>query len=361
MYSEHVDDSVSEVSETDRIMFAVLSNPERIDMSAPPIPPRKDDEDGLPRIVEIENEDEDARHSDVEKHDEGEASYHGRHHREEERSRGEGHQEDDLRENYERHRRHHEDDDLRTEVPAEVPVRMPCVEEGAPVEHPVDDDDRRHSHHRSQEEDDDDHRGFSRHDEPDPQDEGLTKQSILLDLRRMEMQGVKLSREFTMDDRIEDLMLEARRHTLAMDEMSNVNMMRDGLRLAVTAIEMINNRIGLLDLDGWSTEVCRDLGKHDGNLCKIYRKYWKRSQSSNPEMDICMSMLGSMGMHHMKRSMTRNLMSGAGRRGGGGGGGGSAASGLPFGFGRRAASQQRPPPPPTAPPAASDDEEDLPP
>ena len=144
------------------------------------------------------------------------------------------------------------------------------------------------------------------------------------------MQGVKLSKEWSMQDSTQDMMLEMRRLTLAMDEASNVNMMRDGLRLAVTGIEMLNNRIGLLDLEGWSNEVCRDLNKHDANLGRIYRKYWKRNHSTSPEMDICMSLIGSMGMFHMKRKMSKQVL---GARGGGRGGGGSGGGGGGFGGG----------------------------
>ena len=45
---------------------------------------------------------------------------------------------------------------------------------------------------------------------------------------------------WTMEDRLEDMTLEMRRLVLAMDERSNVNMMRDGLRMLVTGIEMVS-------------------------------------------------------------------------------------------------------------------------
>jgi hypothetical protein len=135
----------------------------------------------------------------------------------------------------------------------------------------------------------------------------LEKQSLLIDLQRLRMQGIKLSKDWTLNDRVEDMTFEVRRHTLHMDEMSNVSIMKDGLRIMCTGIEMLNNRIGLLDLDGWSSEACRDLDKHDANLCKIYRKYWRRSQSSSPELDIATSMLASMGMFHFKKKMNKNI------------------------------------------------------
>ena len=112
-----------------------------------------------------------------------------------------------------------------------------------------------------------------------------------------------------MHDSMEDMMLEMRRHSLAMDESANVTMMRDGLKLAVTGVEMINNRFGLLDLEGWSSTVCKDLSKHDANLARIYRKWWRRPSSTSPELDICLALVGSMGMHHMKRTMSKQLLS----------------------------------------------------
>ena len=140
------------------------------------------------------------------------------------------------------------------------------------------------------------------------ENEMLEKQSLLLDLQRLKMQGIKLSKEWTIDDRVEDLTLEIRRHTLHLDELSNVQTMRDGLRLVCTGFEMVNNKFGLLDLEGWSSEVCNDLNKHDQNLSRIYRKYWRRGQSSNPELDIAASLFASMGMYHFKRKMSKKIL-----------------------------------------------------
>jgi len=194
---------------------------------------------------------------------------------------------------------------------------------------------------------------------PVPVDDELAKQQVLMDLNQLQLQGARLSRQWVMTDRLDDMTLEMRRLTLAMDETANVSMLRDSMRLAITGIEMVNNRIGLLDLEGWSGEVCHDLNKHDANLSRIYRKYWKRSQSTSPETDIALSIIGSMGMYHMKRKMSQQLMGG----GGGGAnigsafsafgnafqGGGSASTG-----GGRSAPRARQPP---LHPDSSDEEE----
>ena len=119
------------------------------------------------------------------------------------------------------------------------------------------------------------------------------------------LHGVVLSKEWTINDRIEDLTFEVQKHTLHQDEKANVNLMKDGLRLLCTGIELLNNRVGLLELDGWSSEACKDLDKHEANLCKLYRKYWRR-QSSTPEVDIVTSMLASIGMYHFNKKMNKS-------------------------------------------------------
>lgn len=126
---------------------------------------------------------------------------------------------------------------------------------------------------------------------------------------------MRMTKEWSMDDRLEDMMLEVRRHSMAEDEKKNVGIMRDGLRLAVSGIELVNNRFGVLDLDGWSSEVNRELSKHDVNLARIYRKYWRRSASRSPEAEIAVALLSSMGLHHMKRVMAKKVMTNIGRGG----------------------------------------------
>jgi hypothetical protein len=148
----------------------------------------------------------------------------------------------------------------------------------------------------------------------DIESETLEKQSLLLDLQRLKLQGIKLSKDWNINDKLEDMTLEIRRHTLHMDEMANVQTMRDGLRFVCTGIEMLNNRIGLLDLEGWSSEVCKDLGKHDANLSRIYRKYWRRTGTSSPELDITASLVASMGMYHFKQKMSKKIYDNRGPR-----------------------------------------------
>ena len=130
----------------------------------------------------------------------------------------------------------------------------------------------------------------------------------------MKQRGVRLTKEWSMSDSLQDMMLEIRRHSMAEEERKNVAMMKDGLKLIISGVELVNNRLGLLDLDGWSSEVTKDLGKHDVNLARIYRKYWKRGASRNPESEIVIAICSSMGLHHMKRVMAKQFMTNMGKR-----------------------------------------------
>jgi len=133
----------------------------------------------------------------------------------------------------------------------------------------------------------------------------LEKQSVLLDMERLKMQGISLSKEYTVEDNLADMQFEMRRHTLHLEEMNNVNFMRDSMRLLCTGIEMANNRYHLLELNGWANDVCKDMNKYDPALGRIYKKYWRRSPlSQSPEMEIAMGVLGSMGMHHFKKKLS---------------------------------------------------------
>ena len=156
----------------------------------------------------------------------------------------------------------------------------------------------------------------SRGDDPKRRED--ERRDVLCDLERLKLQGVTLSRQWCMDDDVDDMTMELRRHSLALDEKQNVAHMRDGLRMAITGIEFANNKFGLLDLEGWSNEATKELNKHDANLARIYRKYWRRGTSRRPEVEISMSLLSSMGLHHMKRVMAKQVMSGMTYRGSGG-------------------------------------------
>ena len=135
----------------------------------------------------------------------------------------------------------------------------------------------------------------------------LNKQSLLHDIERMKLQGVQFSREWTMDDNYDDMNFEMKRVLMNLDEASQVAMMRNTLQLACTGVEMLSRRFGLLNLEGWSTEMSEELAKQDRTLGRLYRKYWRRSAQSQPEWDLAMAVVGSAGMFHFRKSFSKRM------------------------------------------------------
>lgn len=171
------------------------------------------------------------------------------------------------------------------------------------------------------------------------------KQNVLMDISRLKLQGVQFSKEYSLDDSLDDMQYEIRRHMLHLEETNNIKMMRDGMQMICTGIEMLNGRMQLLELNGWASDVCSDMSKYDPALSKLYRKYWRKSQASSPEMEIATGVLMSMGMYHFKRKLSSRMFPGPQRP--------SATSAPPPSH----APRRRPPSP-----AASDtSSEDLPP
>lgn len=175
-------------------------------------------------------------------------------------------------------------------------------------------------------------------------EEELEKQTVLLDLERLKMQGVRLSREFTIEDRLSDLRFEAKRHMMHIDEMHNVSTLKDAIRLGCTGIEMINRRFRIMNLDGWSQEFGRDLGKYDATLSRLYRKYWRRGVSQAPEMDLLVGLVTSMIMFHFRKKINSQIFP-------------TAQASLPRHQGSRPSSSPSPPPRRVSP-LVEDDSED---
>lgn len=147
------------------------------------------------------------------------------------------------------------------------------------------------------------------------EDEILEKQSVLLELERLENHnGVRLTKRYTLDDNLADMQFEIRRHLSNIDEANMVKFMGDGLKLMCNGAEMANSRLGpFLELDGWAGSVTRDMGRYDSAFSKLYRKYWKRS-SISPEMELAFALIGSMAMHHFQ-SKAQSVVFGGGMTG----------------------------------------------
>jgi len=124
--------------------------------------------------------------------------------------------------------------------------------------------------------------------------ERRAKSAYIAQLSKMRLQGIPISRDYTMSDDLEEMRLEFERHQSCVAMIEKVETMRRwiGIVLAVAEFLLLLLRI---DVSGWSGEVVKELQsrRYDAVLEKLYRKYWKRSAPS-PEFSLAMMVLGML-------------------------------------------------------------------
>jgi len=127
------------------------------------------------------------------------------------------------------------------------------------------------------------------------------KIEALIELEIMRSQGISLTREYSVNDRLCDIQFEIRKQLLMEDERASIASMRSAVVVASKLVEVFNEKLGSpLQLSGWSREVRRNAACYDAPLSRIHRKYQRRSNTA-PEIALVMGLMTSVGMYHMKK------------------------------------------------------------
>ena len=106
-----------------------------------------------------------------------------------------------------------------------------------------------------------------------------------------------------MDDSLQSMQFEVRKHLMTGNETRTMNMMSDGMKLMFTGLEMANAKLGpVMDLDGWAAEITHDMSRFDPALRRLYRKYWRRTQLS-AEYELLFAIMSSMVMFHFSKKI----------------------------------------------------------
>ena len=139
-----------------------------------------------------------------------------------------------------------------------------------------------------------------RHKCEDKDSERREKQGFLIELSNLEKRGVLLTRKFTMSDSLVDIQFEFDRQTSNLSTLNTVSFMRDSLKLAITGIELANNRLGpVLSIEGWANSVTEDMSRYDHCLERLYKRYWRKTTMS-PIVELGFLILGSAMTYHFK-------------------------------------------------------------
>jgi hypothetical protein len=122
----------------------------------------------------------------------------------------------------------------------------------------------------------------------------------LIDLQKLKMQGIVLTKEYNMSDDLVDIRFEHDSHQNNMDLVKHVGFMKDGLVVLCVLIEVINQKVGpILELKGWSSHMGKNMHKFDRVMERFYHMFWKKGQSS-PYMEFAWIFIGSMIMWHVQ-------------------------------------------------------------
>jgi hypothetical protein len=137
------------------------------------------------------------------------------------------------------------------------------------------------------------------------------KFKYLRKLEGLEKKGVELSKKYTMESSLQEMMGE---YETIMDEKSKQNSVKfqgNMLMAVINGIEFLNGKFDPFDikLDGWSDQVNENLGDYDDIFSELHEKY-KSKASMAPELKLLFQLGGSAMMVHMTNTMFKSAMPG---------------------------------------------------
>ena len=180
----------------------------------------------------------------------------------------------------------------------------PPVVNTAPSSSPRESHSRSRSHRRHRSHRHGHSRSRSRGEDESTQQE---KRRYLLELEKLKLQGIKLTREYSMNDSLADIRFEHDSHRSNYDVVDSVNFMKDILGASFVVIETLNQKVGpILQLRGWSAYMKQNMSRFDRVLERAYHRFWRHGQPS-PVMEFGWLIFGSMLMYHIQNKYLAGL------------------------------------------------------
>ena len=151
-----------------------------------------------------------------------------------------------------------------------------------------------------------------------PMEPRLSKEELLREkfkylrkLEALEKKGVELSKKYTMESSLQEMMGE---YETIMEEKSKQNSVKfqgNMLMAVINGIEFLNNKFDPFDikLDGWSEQINENINDYDEIFAELYEKY-KSKATMAPELKLMFQLGGSALMLHMTNTMFKSSMPG---------------------------------------------------
>lgn len=137
------------------------------------------------------------------------------------------------------------------------------------------------------------------------------KFKYLRKLEALEKKGVELSKKYSMDSSLQEMVGE---YETIMEEKSKQNSVKfqgNMLMAVINGIEFLNNKFDPFDikLDGWSEQIQENITDYDDIFGELHEKY-KSKASMAPELKLLFQLGGSAMMVHMTNTMFKSAMPG---------------------------------------------------
>jgi hypothetical protein len=155
-------------------------------------------------------------------------------------------------------------------------------------------------------------------DKPVPMEPKMSKEEMLREkfkylrkLESLEKKGVELSKKYTMDSSLQEMIGE---YETIMDEKAKQNSIKfqgNMLMAVINGIEFLNGKFDPFDikLDGWSDQIQENITDYDDIFSELHEKY-KSKASMAPELKLLFQLGGSAMMVHMTNTMFKSAMPG---------------------------------------------------
>ena len=151
-----------------------------------------------------------------------------------------------------------------------------------------------------------------------PSQPQLTKEVMLREkfmflrkLEALEKKGVELSKKYSMESSLQEMMGEYETIMEEKTKQNSVKFQGNMLMAVINGIEFLNGRFDPFDikLDGWSEQVNENVSDYDDIFGELYEKY-KSKASMSPEIKLIFQLGGSAMMVHMTNTMFKSAMPG---------------------------------------------------
>jgi len=137
------------------------------------------------------------------------------------------------------------------------------------------------------------------------------KFKYLRKLEALEKKGVELSKKYSMESSLQEMMGEYETIMEEKTKQNSVKFQGNMLMAVINGIEFLNNKFDPFDikLDGWSEQVQENITDYDDIFSELHEKY-KSKASMAPELKLLFQLGGSAMMVHMTNTMFKSAMPG---------------------------------------------------